>query len=87
MDVPAGTSVLVAGYNANRNILELMNIDVGRATLGFGTAAVYGSGPALAAASAAGEQGGGWSSDWVPEQGPVYATAGATATRIAVVEG
>lgn len=87
VDVAAGTTVLLAAYNANRNILELMNIDVGLVTLGFGAEPVFGSGPALAAASVAGGQGGTWSSNWVPEQGPVYARAGATATRVAVVEG
>ncbi len=87
VDVASNTTVMLAAYSPNRNILELMNIDVGLVTLGFGVEPTFGSGPALAAASAAGGQGGVWSSNWVPEQGPVYARTGNTATRIAVVEG
>lgn len=85
--IGSNSVVELASYNANRNILELMNIDTGRVSVGFNAQPAADEGLALAAASAAGEAGGYWSSQWVPEQGPVYGRCGATASRVLVIEG
>jgi hypothetical protein len=56
--LPAGQDAVLAAADPNRRFLALINIDVGDANLGFGTAAVVDAGWPLNAAAAAGRQGG-----------------------------
>jgi hypothetical protein len=85
--LPAGTATQLAAANPARRTLAVVNIGTNPATMGFANTVVAGQGWPLAAANAAGGQGGGF--EWPAQAvhgGAVWAVS-AAGTSIVVLEG
>lgn len=85
---PGVSTLLIAGADTTpRKHISLMNIDTGRANLNYGSAATYGQGDALGAASVSGDQGGGYSYDGITLPSNAIYAVSQTGTRISVKYG